>query len=140
MTSATWEPITSSRRPFHPSSFVLRPSEKEGERMHRTTPWFWGLLGALLGVLAGEAIPARLGAQTCSPEPRPLVVLLNGTVKLQMRTKKRIRAVSNPKETVLAIRTVEGDPTSVILAGTAPGVTHVELEDTDGVKEVREVV
>src|SRR5947209_7029008 len=95
----------------HPSSFLLHPSKKEGERMHRTTPWAWSLLGALLALMAGGAVvPPRLAAQTCSPDPRPLVVLLNGTVRLQMLTKKRIRAVTNPKEGVLAIRTIEGDP------------------------------
>src|SRR5262245_15167224 len=101
------EPIVPPRWLVHPSSFFLLPYEKEGERMHRTTPWFWGLLGAVLSVLAGEAIPARLGAQTCSPEPRQIVIQLNGTVKLQMRTKKRIRAVTNPKEGVLTVRTIE---------------------------------
>ena len=70
--------------------------------MHRTTPWAWSLLGALLALMAGGAVvPPRLAAQTCSPDPRPIVVLLNGTVRLQMLTKKRIRAVTNPKEGVL---------------------------------------
>lgn len=107
--------------------------------MHRTTPWAWSLLGALLALLAGGAF-SRLSAQTCSPEPRQTIVLLNGTARLQMLTKKRIRAVTNPKEGVVTIRTIEGDPTSVILVGVAAGITKIELEDTDGGKEVREVV
>jgi pilus assembly protein CpaC len=124
---------------LHPSPFVF--PKKEGERMHRTTPWAWSLLGALVALMAGGAVvPTRLAAQTCSPEPRQLVVLLNGTVRLQMLTKKRIRAVTNPKEGVLTIRTIEGDPTSIILVGVGAGITRLELEDVDGGKEVREVV
>src|SRR4051812_328255 len=126
---------------IHPPSFVLHPSKKEGERMHRTTPWAWSLLGALIALIAGGAfVPTRLAAQSCTPEPRQLVVLLNGTVRLQMLTKKRIRAVTNPKEGVLTIRTVEGDPSSVILVGVGAGITRLELEDVDGGRETREVV
>jgi pilus assembly protein CpaC len=107
--------------------------------MHRTLPRPGALLAGLVVLLAAGLAPyAR--AQLCSPEPRPLVVLLNSTVRLQMASKKPIRTVTNPKEGVLSIRTVERDPTTIILIGTAPGITRLELEDADGVKEVKEVV
>jgi pilus assembly protein CpaC len=107
--------------------------------MHRTLPRPGALLAGLVVALATSLAPyAR--AQLCSPEPRPVVVLLNSTVRLQMSSKKPIRTVTNPKEGVLSIRTVERDPTTVVLVGTAPGITRLELEDNDGVKEVREVV
>src|SRR5262245_34476587 len=86
-----------SRVILHPSDLCL-PKER-GERMHRTTPGVWSLLGALLALLAGGVVaPSRVAAQTCTPPPRQIVVLINGTERLQLSTKKRIRAVTNPKE------------------------------------------
>jgi pilus assembly protein CpaC len=113
---------------------------KEGERMHRTFQKPWVLLGGLVALLlVGLSItPAR--AQLCSPESRPLLVLLNGTTRLQMSSRKPIKTVVNPKEGILTIRTIERDPTTVLLVGTSPGVTRVELEDADGNRETREVL
>jgi pilus assembly protein CpaC len=68
------------------------------------------------------------------------VVLLNGTTRLRLSSRKPIKTVTNPKEGLLTIRTVERDPTVVVLVGTAPGITRLELEDADGNREVREVV
>jgi pilus assembly protein CpaC len=65
--------------------------------------------------------------------------LLNATVRLQLSTKKPIKTVTNPKEAVLAIRTVERDPTTILITGQSPGITCVELEDADGNKEVYEI-
>src|SRR5439155_25752627 len=97
------------------------PLMKEGERMHRTSPWAWSLcLGALLALLSVGPAPVALG-QLCSPEPRPIILPINSTIRLQMLSKKRIKAVTNPKEGVLTIRTVETDPTSIILLGTGAG-------------------
>jgi pilus assembly protein CpaC len=93
-------------------------------------------LGALL--LAG--LPNISHAQLCSPESKPLVVLLNGTTRLSLTSHKPIKTITNPKEGLLTIRTVERDPTVVILVGNSPGITRLELEDADGNKEYREVV
>lgn len=112
---------------------------KEGERMHRTFQHPWALLGGVVALLLGGLQPPG-HAQTCSPETRPLVVLLNSTTRLQMSTRKPIKTVVNPKEGLLAIRSVERDPTMVVLQGTAPGITRLELEDADGNKEAREVI
>jgi pilus assembly protein CpaC len=114
--------------------------KEEGERMHRTSPWAWSLLGVLVALLANGLNPNTVTAQTCSPEPRQVVVLVNSTVRLHMLNKKRIRSVTNPKEGILEIRTVEADPTSLILIGRQAGITRLELEDTEGFKEVREIV
>ncbi len=107
--------------------------------MHRTLPSPWALLGGLIALLATVLTPGAR-AQLCTPEPRPLVVLLNGTMRLQLASKKPIRTVTNPKEGILAIRTVERDPTTIVLIGTSPGITRLELEDADGAREVREVI
>jgi pilus assembly protein CpaC len=95
----------------------------------------WGILLALiLGTL-----PARALAQPQSC-PDQVVVLLNGTTRLQMTSRKPIKTIVNPKEGLLTIRTVDRDPTTVILVGVAPGITTLEMEDGDGVKETRTVV
>lgn len=106
--------------------------------MHRTFQHPW-MLGALAALLLGS-LRAPLCSQVCSPEPRPLVVLLNSTHRLQMANRKPIKTVINPKEGILTIRSVERDPTMVVLQGTAPGITRLELEDADGGRECREVI
>jgi pilus assembly protein CpaC len=100
------------------------------------------LLASLLGLLlsGGSGPNGSAWGQTCSPESRPLVVLLNSATRLQMSSRKPIRTITNPKEGLLTIRTVERDPTVVVLIGTAPGFTRLELEDADGLKEYRDVL
>src|SRR5919199_6029297 len=89
-------------------------------------------LGGLLLVLLLGGLAGRASAQTCTPQTQPLVVLLNGATRLQMNSRKPIRTVINPKEGILTIRTVDRDPTVVILVGQGPGVTKIDLEDIDG--------
>jgi pilus assembly protein CpaC len=97
------------------------------------------LLGGLAVLLLGLIGPHAWG-QLCTPEAKPLVVLLNSASRLQMSSRKAIRTVVNPKEGVVTIRTIDRDPTTVLLVGAAPGVTRLELEDADGFRETREVV
>jgi pilus assembly protein CpaC len=101
--------------------------------------WLWsGVLLAL--VLSGPA--AVWGQDPPAPPPRPgaLIVPINGTVRLQMSTRKPIRQVINPKDSAVNIRTVIGDPTTVLVIGQQPDVTRIELEDVDGKREVYEVI
>src|SRR5438270_8053410 len=111
--------------------------------MHRTLRRPWFVLGGLLLALLQAGLPTRMlptaGAQLCTPQAKPIVVTLNGTTRLQLSTKKPIRTVTNPKEGILAIRVVDRDPTMIILAGTSPGITRLELEDGDGNRETYEV-
>jgi pilus assembly protein CpaC len=103
--------------------------------MHRSRLRVIGLLGLLLSVL-----PNTAHAQLCSPEARPLIVTVNGVVRLQMTSKKAIRAIFAPKEGIVQIRESDRkDPTTVLIVGVLPGITRLELEDTDGNKETREV-
>src|SRR5262245_59169382 len=102
---------------------------KEGEGMHRTFPNPRVLLGGVIALLLGGLMLTPAWGQNCTPEHRPLVVLLNSTVRLQMSSRKPIKTVVNPKEGIIAIRTIERDPTTVLLVGSGPGVTRVELED-----------
>ena len=40
-----------------------------------------------------------------------------------------IKTVTNPKDNVINIRTVVGDPTTVLITGQQPDVTQIELVD-----------
>ncbi len=115
----------------------VSPKRKRGARARPGT--FLASLAVLAVLLAAGPVPCAR-AQVCSPEPRPLIVLLNSTVRFQMASKKPIRTVTNNKEGILSIRTVDRDPTTIVLLGTAPGITRLELEDADGGRECREVV
>jgi pilus assembly protein CpaC len=105
--------------------------------MHRTicsrSP-SWGVLVALL--LA--ALPSAVRGQA-SPGGA-VIVPINGTVRLQMSTKKEIKTINNPKDTAISIRPVAGDPTTVLITGVAPDFARVEMIDVDGKKETFDVI
>lgn len=106
--------------------------------MHRTNPKLrslvWGTLLALLvgGLPSSQAQDAGRGSA--------LIVPIGGTVRLQMKSKKPIKTVVNPKENVINIRTVVGDPTTILITGQTPDVTTIELTDIDDRKETYEVI
>jgi pilus assembly protein CpaC len=107
--------------------------------MHRTTCRFWPpAWGVLLALLACGVTGAR--AQDAVPRSSAVLVPLNGTVRLQMSNKAPIARVVNPKENAVALRTVPGDPTTVLVIGQQPDVTRIELTDVNGRTETYEVI
>jgi pilus assembly protein CpaC len=107
-------------------------------RIHsRNAPPWGGLVLALIAMAAGGA---GVLAQELSTQPDALIVPTNGTVRLQMTKKQKIKTVTNPKESVVSLRTLDGDPTTILVTGQQDGVTRIELEDTDGNKETYEVI
>jgi len=78
--------------------------------------------------------------QEPAPHASALIVPINGTIKLQMSKKQKIRTVNNPKDNAINIRTVVGDPTTILIIGQQPDVTRIELEDSDGNKETYEII
>ncbi len=106
--------------------------------MHSATPfrWFavWGALFALL--LAVPPLPAQDG----NSRPEVKIVSIGDTIRLQMRSRKPIKSVDNPKDSVITIRTVVGDPTTVRITSQQPDVTTIEMTDIDGGKETYEVI
>jgi pilus assembly protein CpaC len=81
------------------------------------------------------------GAAPAAVQPGgALIVPINGTVRLQMASRRPIRSVTNPKETAVNIRTVVGDPTTVLITGQAPDVTTIDLVDVDGNRETYQVI
>jgi pilus assembly protein CpaC len=106
--------------------------------MHRTICYWRTLLwGTLLAVLV-SGLPRSL-AQDAS-RGSAVIVPIGGTVRFQMKTKKAIKTVVNPKDNVINIRTVAGDPTTILITGQQPDVTTIELTDVDNVKEIYEVI
>jgi pilus assembly protein CpaC len=99
--------------------------------------WLWS--GVLLALVVSGP-PMVRGQDTPPPRPGALIVPINGTVRLRMASGKPIRTVTNPKDSAVNIRTVVGDPTTVLVIGQQPDVTRIELEDVDGKKEVYEVI
>lgn len=97
----------------------------------------WSLVLAVIAMAGGGA---RTPAQQPSTRPSALIVPTNGTLKLQMSNKQKIKTVTNPKENVISLRTLQGDPTTILVTGQQDGVTHIELEDADGKKETYEVI
>lgn len=64
-----------------------------------------------------------------------VVVAKAKTQSLQMKTKKAIQKVVNPKDKVLRVESKPTDPTTVLLTGLAPGIGRLTLTDTDGKEE-----
>jgi pilus assembly protein CpaC len=110
--------------------------------MHRihnriVLPWRSLVVALIVAACGGFLVTAQ---ETTSPQLSALIVPINGTIKLQMSKKQKIKTVVNPKESAVSIRTLAGDPTTILLSGQQPDVTHIELEDTDGNKETYEVI
>jgi pilus assembly protein CpaC len=108
--------------------------------MHRTNrvPYqaFAGLLaGLLLASLPQTA--ARAQAPPATPSASALIVPINGTVQIQMSTKKRIASILNSRDSVARTQPVIGDPTKILVTGLEAGVTHITLTDED--KKVEEL-
>ncbi len=108
--------------------------------MHRSIGRPPLLLAGMIVALIVPGGPRPAAAQEPSPKPSALIVPINGTVKLQMSHKQKIRTVTNPKENAINIRTIVGDPTTIMVIGQQPDVTRLELEGDDGSKETYEVI
>jgi pilus assembly protein CpaC len=104
--------------------------------MHRKLCRAQTLTGALLLALLASGMPTGAQAQA----GKALIVPIGGTVKLQMATKKPIKTVSVNVPDVVNVRTVLGDPTTLLLTGQQPNVATLELEDVDGAKEKYDVI
>jgi len=108
--------------------------------MHRTNPKLRTLVwGTLLALLVG-GLPNSQAQEPAAGRGSALIVPIGGTVRLQMKSKKPIKTVVNPKENVVNIRTVVGDPTTILITGQTPDVTTIELTDIDDRKETYEVI
>lgn len=112
----------------------------------------WGLAAFGVGV-GGAASAQQPGDVIPAPAPRvadvrppkldrtgAIIVPVQGTIRLQMKTKARLREVFNERETVLTIREDATSPSTLILSGRAIGLTRISLTDVNGVTETYEVL
>jgi pilus assembly protein CpaC len=107
------------------------------------------LVIVLLTILAGIGISrACRASDDTGPPPQPmasgqrgnvLVVPIGTTQRLQMKGKKVIQSVTNPKDNVAVIQPVEGDPHTVLITGREAGMTRVTLIAADKSEESYEV-
>jgi pilus assembly protein CpaC len=114
--------------------------------MHRANRVPRSVLGVLLlGLLLG-GVPLA-SAQDALPQPRPLdakpqslIVAINGTQRLRMRSGKAIKEARNEREQVARVSPVPGDPTQVLIVGLDSGLTHIYLTDVDNKTEEYDVI
>jgi pilus assembly protein CpaC len=119
-------------------------------RTNRVPPTvLWSLL---LGVALGRTATAQQPPASPLPPPVPLkdgqpavrgnvmIVPINGTQRVQMSSKRPIEKVLNPKESVLRVQPVLGDPTSVLVTGLDSGVARLTLFGEGGVQETIDIV
>src|ERR1700738_1610881 len=91
----------------------------------------------LLTILAGIGISRACRASDDTGPPSQalasgqrgnvLVVPIGTTQRLQMKGKKVIQSVTNPKDNVAVVQPVEGDPRTVLITGREAGMTRVTL-------------
>ncbi len=94
--------------------------------MHHTTRVPRSVRGALLSLLILGLGAGLARAQDQTPA---IVVPVNGTHKLSIE--KNITKVFNPKEDIIRVSPVEGDPRSILITGLTPGVATITVTDVD---------
>lgn len=118
-------------------------------RVPQTVLWSF-----LLGLALGNTATAQQPPAQPQPIPPPapvkddrvgvrtgtIVVPINGTQRVQLSNRGRIERVINPKESVVRISPILGDPTSVLATGLDAGVSRITLFGEGGVQETVEIV
>jgi pilus assembly protein CpaC len=118
--------------------------------MHRTLLLSQIPIGIVLGALltAGVARPIQ-GADPMLPPPKTdtqaahgstVMVPIGSSQRLQMKDKKVIQTVVNPKENVALVQPIQDDPRTVLITGREAGVTRITLTAADNTQETYEIV
>ncbi len=114
--------------------------------MRRMKKWFLAGLAAT-GLLMVSSTGVTQDKDIPRPAPVPkmdrtgaLIVPLQGSVRLQMRNKKLIRAISFDKEGVVKATPDALQPNAAIIFGLGVGTVILEMTDVDGGKEQYEIV
>ncbi len=116
--------------------------------MHPTTSlqrWWIGV------VMLSIALGTPVSGQQPAPPPRPspeikrdrtgaIIVPLNRSIKLQMKSGGLIRDVFNEADNIVTVAPDASDPRGVIILGRSVGLSRVTLTDVDGNQETYQVV
>jgi pilus assembly protein CpaC len=103
----------------------------------------------LLGLILGQPAPAQdqpplprqLPADGVgAPRADALIIPIGGTQRVQMTSKKKIARVLNPKDTVIQVKPINGDPTSVLVTGLDAGIARITLVDEANTSESLEII
>src|SRR6516225_4653591 len=78
--------------------------------------------------------------ESFTPKGSTIVVPIGSTQRLQMKGKKPIQSVVNPREAIAIVQPVPDDPTTVVITGRSAGTTKITLTATDRTEETYEVV
>jgi pilus assembly protein CpaC len=103
--------------------------------MHHITRAFWAVRNALFSL---AILGLGAGLARAQDQPSAVVVPVNGTYKLTIE--KNITKVFNPKEDIIRVAPVEGDPRSILITGLAPGVATITVTDVDNKDRKYQVV
>jgi pilus assembly protein CpaC len=117
--------------------------------MHRTNSAAKLMFGSML---LGLALGGPALGQNREPRPsllpppipataRQITLAVNGTQRVQMLSRKRIKTVVNERETVARVSALAaGEPTSILITGLEPGTTRITLTDVDNNSETIDVL
>src|SRR5947209_7515587 len=117
---------------------------RRGERMHpkkhkRRWAWWGAVLAGLMA--AAPAVAQDQAPPQAKVDPSGAVIVpLNGSLRLGMKTGRPIKAVRNTFPNVLDVLPDATDPRFVILFGRAVGLSRVELSDGTATEEYRILV
>src|SRR5581483_331483 len=117
--------------------------------MHRTIPVpHTAFRLMVVSLLLGASAAAARAADELAPPPRRdgavlnniLYVPIGSSQTLQMTSRKVIKTVVNPKDTVAVVTPKAGDPRSVLVTGRDAGITRITLTADDNTEETFQVI
>src|SRR5947209_17240023 len=86
-----------------------------------------------------DALPPRL-PETPATRGTNLVVPIGSSQRLQMRDRKVIQSVVNPKDNIATVQPIQDDPRTVLITGREAGMTRITLTAADGSQETYDVL
>jgi pilus assembly protein CpaC len=101
-----------------------------------------GLIGGGTATLlrAGDEPAPLPHTESTAPKASNLIVPIGSSQRLQMKDKKVIRSVVNPKDNIAIVQALPDDSTTVLITGREAGTTRITLTAADGTVENYEVL
>jgi pilus assembly protein CpaC len=111
--------------------------------MSRTAIWLVVFSTAWVGLAAAQPAPEPVPPPRREGAPlrgNQVIIPLGSSQHLQMKQKKVIRRVINPKDSVALVQPLQDDPTTVLITGREAGITRITLTAQDGTEETYEII